>query len=1811
MKVLSAPYTIAFTYQNRVTNLSKYVASGKIEQTKVLTKINVQSSGTSVRQYNLTYETAPTTLRDRLISIQECGGSAGTDCLRPTTVTWQNGQAGVANPNTSIVSSAYNYAEVIDIDGDGRTDLAYWSPSIGRWVVHFANSNGSYGAAVDTGLATAWSHTLFGDLRGDGTNQLLGVVSGNWAEARWNGSSFVITSTGVAVDASSKNVLADTDGDGRPDLVTLRTNKWLYIRLNTSNASAPSFGSASQAIYWGATGPTNIYADMHSHLGNGFAGPRFLDVNGDGRQDIVGWNWVTEGEANYDRFTIFLGNGSTFATSTTYPDGDFLYGFGNFNNDACTDLVFGSAVRMSACNGSASTEIAHSGWPVLGALDWDGDGRDDLIINQSNAMKVQRFLGSAFSTLITTGVPASSMGHYLRSDSNGDGLADLVFVAIGGGNPISHGLHNGANAPADLVTAISDGWGISASPSYVAATQNNYTKGTGAVFPDSDFQAPMYVVSQAIQSDGKGGTFTNSFWYTGARVNRQGRGFLGFSQTQTQDSRNGLYRRVHYRQDFPYVGGVSQDDSFQPDGTSLISRTANTYQVTDLGGVGCASGRCFPYVSSSTTTNYEITGGNPLIQTTVSSFTYDSYGNATQVSTTTTDNHSASPFYGQSWSSVVSHTITNNTTNWCLGKPTVTTTQNTVPGQSAATRRVDHAVDYVNCRYTSETIEPGSTLLKVETSFGFDTCGNTNSVSVVGRDKTGAVMPARTTTTNYGTRCQFPESVTNALSQTAAVSYRYDIGDKASTTDPNGVTVSWLYDNFARRTRETRADGTRTDWAYSDCVAATCWGVSDLRFLVAETLYDTALATVRTRQQYYDGLERLRFDEGHRVLGTWTNTQTIYDSLGRQLYIYLPYSSANNGYHYFTYDLLNRPLSDKLYNSSGTLDRTTSMAYAGLKTTLTDARGYVTQKWADVTGSVRRITDPSPGGTTNHTFDPFGNLVQTVDATGATSSNTYNLRGFKTASSDPDAGSWTYVPNSLNELVSQTDAKGQVVTFDYDKLGRMTSRLEPESATATTWTYGTSAAAHNIGRLQSLSKPGGYAESYTFDSIGRPAASTYTMDSTSYQVDYAYNGIGAVDTLTYPTSTSGYRLKLKYVYSYGFLQQVKDNATGAAFWTLNSANDAGSPLTEVLGNGVLITSGYKAWTNELTSRKEGTGGSTNNLQDLAYQWDLSGNLSQRQDLKQGLTEVFVNDSLNRLTSSTLNGASNLSVAYNAAGNITSKSDAGSYDYTTAQAGCSYYAHSQPHAVRKVGSAVYCYDANGNVASRGGGSISWYSYNQPNQISYAGNSTQFSYDANHQRWKQVANYGGVAETILYIGGLLEKVTRSGVTEYRHRIPAGSGSAIYTRRDNGTASTYYVTTDHLGSGDLVMDSAANVLARESFTPFGARRGSNWQGNPTGADYTTFQNTTRRGFTGHEMLDAVSLVHMNGRVYDPYVGRFLSPDPIIQTLGLSQALNPFSYVMNNPLSLIDPSGYSWLSKAFRSIGNFFKKFWRPILAIVIAVVSFGYLAPLASQWLATSVCLMPGTITAGGAAIAGGISSGLSTIVMGGKPRDVLRSVAIGAAAAYGGFQIKRGIDDWAHGQGELYDVSRDRLGRLVIESVDTPSSKTVFVNGMKNDLQTAAVKALKQTGESSATLFYNPSHGFIADLTESFLMKITGTSSLGNQLAGVLQNYSGLTAIVAHSQGSLIVSNALGVLAQSGFRFASQVSITYYGSAANVIVGRGLAQSVGANLNVVNHALDAVGNIVGFNTLNPIKFVGSILASPTMFMGSAVSPHSVYP
>jgi len=81
---------------------------------------------------------------------------------------------------------------------------------------------------------------------------------------------------------------------------------------------------------------------------------------------------------------------------------------------------------------------------------------------------------------------------------------------------------------------------------------------------------------------------------------------------------------------------------------------------------------------------------------------------------------------------------------------------------------------------------------------------------------------------------------------------------------------------------------------------------------------------------------------------------------------------------------------------------------------------------------------------------------------------------------------------------------------------------------------------------------------------------------------------------------------------------------------------------------------------------------------------------------------------------------------------------------------------------------------------------------------------------------------------------------------------------------------------------------------------------------------------------------LIHMNGRVYDPTLGRFLSPDPFIQAPEFSQSLNRYSYVLNNPLSLTDPSGFNWFSDAWKGVKDFFEENWKPIVASVITLAT-----------------------------------------------------------------------------------------------------------------------------------------------------------------------------------------------------------------------------------------------------------------------------------
>src|SRR5262249_40072274 len=99
------------------------------------------------------------------------------------------------------------------------------------------------------------------------------------------------------------------------------------------------------------------------------------------------------------------------------------------------------------------------------------------------------------------------------------------------------------------------------------------------------------------------------------------------------------------------------------------------------------------------------------------------------------------------------------------------------------------------------------------------------------------------------------------------------------------------------------------------------------------------------------------------------------------------------------------------------------------------------------------------------------------------------------------------------------------------------------------------------------------------------------------------------------------------------------------------------------------------------------------------------------------------------------------------------------------------------------------------------------------------------------------------------------------------------------------------------------AGQVLERRSYDVFGARRNPAWgqPGQPPPAKVSPI------GFTGQEGDDELGLVNMRGRIYDPKVARFLTPDPLVPHPGYSQGWNAYSYVWNRPLSFTDPSGFA----------------------------------------------------------------------------------------------------------------------------------------------------------------------------------------------------------------------------------------------------------------------------------------------------------------
>lgn len=1513
-------HTIQFTYTPVTdnSNVNGYIGGTPYADGYDLVKITV-TSGAYTRILWPTLTPSPVTGRHLLTGFQECSGTASSSCLASTAFNYQNAGQGLSV--TATTSSTLTTAPLTqyDFNGDGRPDLVYLAGS--TWYVQLSTPSG-YSAAISTGATGSGAGTMFGDVLGTGADGILANNNGTFYYYTYNSSSNSFTSVSTNLtyqNAYTQYALADIDGDGLPDVVAVSGNSVLTIGNNSRGGSSVVFSTATTAY---SVSLTDFYtASLYAGRVNN-SSLKTIDFNGDGREDVVLQAVTLDSKQNVHYYNyLLLSNGVGVAmTEQPLPSGknEATVYLADWNSDSCTDAVLGPVIYISGCNGTVPVTITLPATPaptVLAVMDWDGDGRSDLVLNNGGTLGVYRSTGTGVSNIVATTLPYRT--GYFAFDADADGQDDLGFFAAGS-STLQYYAHAGAGQPPDLLLSATDGFGVNVSFTYSALTDSSVYSRSNTVlaYPDTNWAGSLYVVKNKTASDGTGGTYTQDFTYTDARVNIKGRGFEGFGSERTFDHRNSLYRTSKFLQSFPYTGVLYSDATYQSNGAagapgSVVSDFETDPLFLTLDATAYNS-RFLTYIDHQVMTTFELTG-SPVSTSTTTFGAPDQYGNNPSVVTLVTDLDPSSPNLNSIYSTTVATTVSPDAgVNWCLSLPTQVAVTKSAPGVPSITRTVQYTLpDYVNCREGNQIVEPGSSLYRVTDTYEFDTFGN------ISKDhRVGVNMAERLTQYNWGATGQFITTVTNALGQVYQRGYNYDLGVLSSETDPNGIQVSWLYDAWGRKTQENRPDGTYTQWQYTDCPNSGGCVFGSHGMIAVHYVYGSDASVITDGAVYFDILDRvIMSDDMLLASNTWERVDVKYDSLGRVVQRSIPCLWTTNAslcpyWSTTTYDALGRPTQiQRPIDQNNLSAQFTGISYQGMTTIVTDPQGKASKQVKNAMGLAVQSWDANSYGQAFN-YDPFGSLTGVTDSQSQTlfsASYAYGLAPFQVASSSPDAGGRTAIFDALGELTNWTDAKGNQFSAQYDALSRMVTRTEPDFANS--WNWGVTAAKHEIGRLASVSG-GGYSETYTYDTVGRLSDKAIAIPSDgTYSYDYSYNTQGLPDTLSYP-ATVGTRLTLKYNYQNGFLSEVADfNApTAPPFWIAKAANARGQVTQETLGNGVVTNRTFDGITGWMSSAQTGLNGGTA-LQNDSYLYDQVGNVTQRQNNNVGLTENFYYDSVYRLQTSTLisNGVTgtNLSVSYDLSGNITSRSDVA--------AGAAWtYDTTRIHAVTQAGSSAntYSYDANGNAQTRNGYTIGWTSFNKPTTISSAGESVSFQYNQDHERYKVAYTGSAGLETTYFIGGeLLEKVvTVGGTVDYRHYIYAGGTKvAVQSRTGAGVVTTRYVREDHEGSVGGIVSADGTSYVKESFTAFGNRRSAcTWSGQPTNSQLARMNAVTRHGYTWQDSLGAMGLNDMHGRIQDAVSGRFLSPDPLMSDPSNTQDFNRYSYVHNNPLSATDPSGY-----------------------------------------------------------------------------------------------------------------------------------------------------------------------------------------------------------------------------------------------------------------------------------------------------------------
>lgn len=1511
---------ISFEYESRPDVIPFVVRDQKSSISKRLKSITAKVDNNIYRKYTLFYDTttdATTTKFSRLSEVKESGEYGSSEHILTADWNFLPAYSPTCNNLGANLQSTgdINYFFCKDVTGNGCEDFIQVS-SISNYI-HISLSKASIsggnivystpsqysilGNIAHDSYTSVKAKMICGDDDGDGIGDLFlpgynveGVSY--FSVIRFSGKDLannIFNPYRICIPQKNTSyfplyVLDDFDNNGKTEIVVLERQKTTslyecylinqYELADTMYLSLPSspqrlFSSDfnhdglvdimavcenssrifyNQGDFWGMfnyqSGSTSDNQLVpHDHMETG-------DFNGDGILDFV-WN-----DTDSDKLYFELGNpDGTFTQQLAYTL-DFATRAKNIDDHTWSCVV---------------TDLDHDGKSdmVVSVAKYTGLGLWPNIIYDSTYTYWLHSNGTSFTlekTATSQREEDAKAGHLFVGDFKGEGVIDVANY----GNDCRNGVNANSNPTLHLysctsqgisdgrISSITDSDGRASQFTYASMTSPEvYQKGDNSTYPLIKMAGPLCVVSGLDISGGSSVSTQTSYTYGGLRYHAQGRGLLGFrnmtSYEANSDKTVSTVTDINYTSYLPSKITVTTTQDSQS-ATSEHRMTSirfggNNYMLfpsrqidTDIDGNITETTWEYNQDKCYLTKEHIEYGSDDMYKETVYS-----YGNQK---------------IGGAWrpASVI---------EW----------QKHIDSNNAFCRKTEYTYNEYGLK--TQVKHDYDVVKRLFKDYQYDTHGNVLQESISG---TGIANPV-VTNYEYDNSGKF---LTGKSDGAATVSYTRNVfGDLMAETDMTDtnrqLTTTYTRNSFGTLTGSTSPLGISTTFVYTPT-------------RIYNSVYSVTATTPGepTVTTWYDTFGNETHRESTGVGGIAVIENKVYDEQGNLLT-----NTSQNGNltitENFGYDGIGRQTS---YTSS---DGTAITYQYDDRTVTTTENGRTTVKDYDAWGNVTSITDPL-STVTEYTYHSCGKPAS-VTTDGVAITMEYDGDGNQTALNDPDAGSTSYVYDALHRITSQTDARGKTTTYTYDGAGRVTQKTI--DGTTTSYQYATSG--NGAGQLSSM-QTGDCSMAYIYDQWGRITGETRTMTGISpLTFNYEYNDSNKISQITYPGNvTFNYRYD-----SNGFRTECRRNNTNV--WKLLDNNglqsnillgsqdeEAGGgieyppilPLDPIIDDSLVvgpnsITSGGRFLPGEndmtiigpitYTCQRDNRGFMTSqswqkevgfsHTQSYTYE-DGTGNLLSRNI--GGVSESFTYDYLDRLTQVSRNNVTQQSIGYQANGNISDKTGIGYYTYS----------NTHPHAVAGV------VNSSGIIpfASQ---QATYTPFGKVQTLTEGDYSMSFVYGPDEERWKTVLTQNGnTVRTTIYAGNY-ERVTKNGTTYHYYYLDNG---AVYVKKNNlANGNMYFAITDHQGSILKLVNTSDTEVFTASYDAWGKQ------------EVTKNTISFLRGYTGHEMLPEFGLINMNGRLYDPALGRFLSPDNYVQMPDFSQSFNRYSYCLNNPLKYTDPSG------------------------------------------------------------------------------------------------------------------------------------------------------------------------------------------------------------------------------------------------------------------------------------------------------------------